>query len=179
MVLRTEQLAREHFGVTRHDIRACDALTHPAVQQLTFQHWHTIKHWRDMLSDVVDACYAEGTSAHWRLCGVCQMEHHREAVLGDQTHVKGCVVDSAERLLRAWSTLAASQAGTASREADVAQMKTILQAADTEVEALNNGKKWRMSIPARMDDSDLTITTGLNVARELLKAAAHGAVPPE
>lgn len=110
MVLTTEQSAREHFGPTRHDIRACDALTHPAVLQLKFLHWHAIKNWRDTLSDVVDACYTEGSSSAWRLCGVCETEHHRGATVGDQTHTKGCAVDDAERLLRSWqTTLSASR----------------------------------------------------------------------
>lgn len=101
MVFTDEQAAREHFGRTRHDIRACDALSHPAVKALKFQHWHVIKGWRDALSDLVDACYTEGSSPSWRLCGVCEMEHHREATLGDQTHVNGCAVEEAEKVLRA------------------------------------------------------------------------------
>ena len=57
----------------------------------------TIREWRDALSDLVDACYMEGSSSSWRCCQVCSMEHRREH---DQTHNAGCVVDAAERLLR-------------------------------------------------------------------------------
>lgn len=104
LVLTTEQSAREHFGPTRHDIRACDALSHPAVQQLEFRHWHDIKQWRDTLSNLVDSCYTDGSSSAWRLCGVCETEHHREAMKDEQTHSEGCMVDEAERLLHAWQT---------------------------------------------------------------------------
>lgn len=104
LVLTTEQSAREHFGPTRHDIRACDALSHPAVQQLEFRHWHDIKQWHDMLSDLVDSCYTDGSSSAWRLCGVCETEHHREAMKDERTHSEGCMVDEAERLLHAWQT---------------------------------------------------------------------------
>lgn len=63
---------------------------------------------RDALVDLVDA-YREGTSAAWRLCGLCDMEHRPDdAMPGDQTHRKGCVVDAAEAALRAYTTQAAS-----------------------------------------------------------------------
>lgn len=57
---------------------------------------------RDVLSDLVDACYTEGSSNYWRICGLCGMESNHETMLGDQTHEKDCPVDVAERLLRAW-----------------------------------------------------------------------------
>jgi hypothetical protein len=56
---------------------------------------------RDTLSDLADACYTEGSSASWRLCGVCDTEHRPESAYpSDQTHAKGCAVDAAERVLR-------------------------------------------------------------------------------
>lgn len=56
---------------------------------------------RDVIFDLVDVCYTEGTSASWKLCQVCDMEYRPdEARPGDQTHQKGCVVDVAERWLR-------------------------------------------------------------------------------
>lgn len=55
----------------------------------------------EALSDVVDACYTEGTSKSWKLCQVCDMEYRpEEPYPGDQTHRPGCVVDVAERWLR-------------------------------------------------------------------------------
>lgn len=59
---------------------------------------------REALSDLVDTCYIEGTSSTWKLCGVCQTEHHIDALVNDQTHEKDCAVDEAEKLLRAKTT---------------------------------------------------------------------------
>lgn len=57
---------------------------------------------RDVLSDLVDACYAEGSSSSWRVCQLCDMEHRPDAAMpGDQTHGKDCAVEAAEGVLRA------------------------------------------------------------------------------
>lgn len=56
---------------------------------------------RDVIADLVDACYAEGSSPSWRVCQVCNMEYQPdEAMPSDQTHEKECVVEAAERWLR-------------------------------------------------------------------------------
>ena len=51
----------------------------------------------DLLSDVVDKCYADGTSASWKLCLGCETESHRDM---DVIHGQDCPVDAAERWLR-------------------------------------------------------------------------------
>lgn len=66
---------------------------------------------------------------------------------------------------------------------ELQEMAEIIKAADAEISALCNGKKWRMSIPAQPDtDSDLVISAALCVASELLKrqlAAFAEAGPPD
>jgi hypothetical protein len=55
---------------------------------------------REALSDLVDACYVEGSSSSWKLCGVCDTEHLREASYGlADVHSKNCAVLAAERAL--------------------------------------------------------------------------------
>lgn len=64
-------------------------------------------------------------------------------------------------------------------ESDLQSMLEQIAAADAEISALCNGKKWRMSIPAQPDrDSDLVISRALCVASELVKRqlAAEGLV---
>ena len=59
-------------------------------------------------------------------------------------------------------------AGTVS----VDELLALLAQAHTEVSALCNGKRWRMSIPVEHDDSDMVIGDALRHAAAFVKAYA-------
>jgi hypothetical protein len=57
---------------------------------------------RDIIADLVDLCYTDGTSPSWRLCLGCETEYHRED--HDFGHGRpDCPVKVAEAWLAAWT----------------------------------------------------------------------------
>lgn len=57
---------------------------------------------REVLSDLVDACYQDGSSSSWRVCNVCDTEHLKDGPYGRnvEMHRADCVVLAAELVLQ-------------------------------------------------------------------------------